>query len=373
MGGKGSGRRRGGPRVLGPYRRRDDGRVFLVLRRPSVHGRGTVSTTIPFPSLKEAQRAKPAIAEGLSTPGAITLEDAILGYQCHLRESGRKESTVREAWYRLGPLLKIVGEGDPLLDEVRRQHVEQRLEGMTSVATRKGTLARMVHFFEWTIKAKYISKNPAKGIEVLGRVNKGKPTLTRMEARRLDSVLWDAVESDSAWDQEAALAILVLLYCGLRVGELLRLQVRDLDLDSKPAVLSVERSGKTVNALRDMEVPEEIVALLKPRISGKEPTAWLWASGSDSGHREPTWLLKRSVSFCKQAGVQRMTPQGLRATHARLSREAGVTSHVIANQLGHSNTRVTRESYIGQDVDERAKNRQALKVIKGGDQDGEDG
>jgi len=309
----------------------------------------------------------------MSAPAAITLEDAIVEYQCHLRETGRKESTVREAWYRLGPLLKIVGEGDPFLEEVRRAHVEQRLEGMPSVATKKGTLARMAHFFDWAIKAKYLRVNPAKDVEVLGRVKKGKPTLTRMEARRFDSVLWDAIRDGNPWDQEAALAILVLLYCGLRVGELLRLQVRDLDLDSIPAVVSVERSGKTQNALRDMEIPEELAVLLKPRIEGKEPNSWLWASGSDSGHREPTWLLKRTVSFCKQAGVQRMTPQSLRATHARLSREAGVTSHVIASQLGHSNTRVTRESYIGQDVDERAKSRRALKVIKGGDQGSDEG
>jgi len=244
---------------------------------------------------------------------------------------------------------------------------------MTSVATKKGTLARMVGFFEWAIKAKYIANNPAKGVEVLGRIKKGEPTLTRSEFRRFDRVLWDAIRNGNPWDQEAALAVVVLLYCGLRVGELLRLQVRDIDLESDPAVVSVERSGKTQNALRDMEIPEAVAVLLRPRIAGKEPEAWLWASGSDSGHKEPTWMRKRTVSFCKQAGVLRMTPQGLRATHARMSREAGVTAHVIANQLGHSNTRVTRESYIGQDVDDRAKNRRALKVIKGGDQGGEDG
>ena len=362
------GRKRSGARVLGPYQRAD-GRFALLLKGPPVPG-SKGEEWFYFSTLKEANRAKTDMEAGLRSAEAMTLEDAIGEYQDHLRTLGRKESTIEEAGHRLRPLLKIVG-GEALVEQLNRRHIEKRLAGLPAVDSRRGTLARICAFCEWAITGGYLRHDPTKDIEVEGLRKKGKPTLTRTEARRLDELLWRSARTGNVEEQEKAVAIIVLLYCALREAELLRLQVRDLDMDSAPAVISVERWGKTRKALRDMEVPGELADLLRARTQGKPLDAWVWPSeDSETGHREKTWILKGVKAFCRAAGVQVICPQGLRATHARLSREAGATAHVIAHQLGHTDTKVTTGSYIGTDADEAQKSRSALKVLQGGRADG---
>lgn len=145
------------------------------------------------------------------------------------------------------------------------------------------------------------------------------------------------------------------------------LTIRDLDLGEHDPVLSVERRAKSASGYRDMEMPAPLAELIRDRISGWPLTAWVWPSPkSVSGHREKTWILKAVKALCAEAAVQVVCPQGLRVTHAKMAREAGTTAHVIAQQLGHANTKVTTENYIGPETDQAERQRAALKVLRGG-------
>jgi len=304
--------------------------------------------------------------KGLKAPTSVSLADAIQAFLDHLRATGKRDITIVDARYRIAALVGIVGGDDPLLEDVQKRHVEARLSAHKAVAGKRGTLFRMNAFFEWSIKQGFISKNPARGVVAEGFAEQGKRTLTRVEATRLSRTL--AVAIRQAEDNEAALAVLLLLYCGLRSRELLCLQVRDLDLDSEQPVLSVERHGKTRRSIRDVELTPELATLLRARIKGRKLNDWLWPTPhSRSGHRGKTWLLKRTKAFCKAAGIEKVCPQGLRGTHARTAREAGVTAHVIRDQLGHEHMSTTVKAYIGQEVEDRERSRTALKVIKGGE------
>lgn len=297
---------------------------------------------------------------GLLDAEETLLSDAIEQYQDHLRATGREESTAEEAGYRLRPLLR---ESVEHLTDVRPRHIERRLASVESIAGRTGTRARINAFFKWAMKTGLCPTNPCAGIIVEGRAKRGKHTLTRVEARLFNNLLVNRVR---AGDQ-AALALLVVLRTGYREGELLRLQVRDLDLDVHPPVLSVERQAKTPRGLRDVEIDDELAVLLREHVAGRELQDWVWSSErSKSGHREKTWLLKACRKLCDEAGVQQVCPQGLRGTHGKLARSAGQTARIIADALGHEDTRTTVKSYVGEETDEQAKRRQALKVLQGG-------
>ena len=132
-------------------------------------------------------------------------------------------------------------------------------------------------------------------------------------------------------------------------------------------MVQVERIGKRSSSLRDFEITAALAAALKTRIEGMPLGAWVWPSNrSKSGHREKRWIQDAVRNACERASVGKVCPQGLRATHARLAREAGVTAHVIATQLGHASTAVTIGSYVGEEADDRAKGRKAFEVIRGG-------
>lgn len=54
----------------------------------------------------------------------------------------------------------------------------------------------------------------------------------------------------------------------------------------------------------------------------------------------------RFKRLCKNADVPVLTPHGLRHTYATLLVEAGVPDRVIADQLGHRDTRFTASVYV---------------------------
>lgn len=351
------GRRRSGFRVLGPYSQRG-GRLWTLAIRGGPLPDG-VSPNPTFPTRRAAERAKRAILAGYEAPEPVTMTAAIDSYLDHLRATGREESTVGDAGYRLRPLAAQCPE---LLEDVRTSHVEARLAELPSHASRVGVLTRARAAWRWWVEQQWASTNPCEAIRLEGRKEAGKTTLTRREARVLAERLWAEAEAGG----EVALALLVVLYTGLRRGEVLRLQVRDLDLDVEPPVVCVERRAKTAAGYRDVELTPDLARLLRRRVDGWPLSAWLWPASSATGHREGTWLRKALTARCRAAGVQEVCPQGLRATHGRLSREAGATARVIADSLGHESETTTVRSYIGTEADGRERQRKALRVIDGG-------
>src|SRR5262249_5098526 len=100
----------------------------------------------------------------------------------------------------------------------------------------------------------------------------GKLQLREDEARRLNAVLLDAAEHDSA-----ALGLLVQLVMGMRSGEVLGLRVRDLDADSTVIVIE---DGKTQNARRRLEIlSAPLRQLLQRQCAGLAPDALIFGNG----------------------------------------------------------------------------------------------
>jgi len=298
---------------------------------------------------------------GLQAQLEVTVAEAVDLYVGHLQdELRRKASTAAEARARLNPLIRLT---PGLLVDVRPAHIEQRLAQLNAIASKKGTLARMNHFFEFAVKAQLTKHNPCEGIDVDGTVERGKVKLTRAEARVFNALLWNKV-NEGGGNAEIAAAVIVLLYQGLRVSELLRLQVRDFDDAADTPILSVERQAKSRRSFRDVEVAAEVGDLLRKRTQGKELTDFVWPSPrSASGHRGKTWLLKGVKRLCAEAGVTIVCPQGLRATHGKLARLAGKTAHDVRDQLGHENTRVTVQSYISEEVEAEERAKMARRVL----------
>jgi integrase len=309
---------------------------------------GTDQRYFYFQTRGEALKAKEKIARELKRQQSITLVEAVERYlYIELRGVRRvRESTIDEARARLNPLIRLAPN---LLSEVKPAHIHERLGQLAAAASQRGTLGRMSDFFGYVVEEGLIEANPCDGIVIKARPKRGKVTLTRAESRRLDACLWTEIEADGP-DAQVASAIVLLLYLGLRRGEVLRLQARDID----GAIVSIERVAKTRRAFRDIEVTPKIAALLAKLVEGRELADWLWPSPkAASGHRGPTWLLKGTKRMCRKAGVAVVCPQGLRGTHGKLARVAGMTTRAVQAQLGHEDARTSVESYIGAAEDQR--------------------
>lgn len=332
---------------------------MLLVR--AAHLAGVAEKTFYFKTKADALTARRLFENEIGAQASTAVAEAVERYLLEemTQRRGLKPSTIAEARARLNPLIRLA---PATMREITVEHVEERLSQLDAVASRRGTLVRMRDFFRFAVAEGMIDADPSEGVEVKGRAGRGRPTLTRAEARVLDAHLWPIAEGYGP-QSEIACAILVLLYLGLRRAEVLRLQVRDLDLEATPPLLSVERWAKSERGYRDVEVPARLADLLRRRTAKRTLDAWLWPSDAAAGHRGPTWLLKGVRRACVEAGVSVVTPQGLRGTHGKLARTAGQTAHAVQAQLGHEDARTTVDSYIGEDVEHREQTRRAGRSL----------
>jgi integrase len=145
----------------------------------------------------------------------------------------------------------------------------------------------------------------------------------------------------------------LLVFTGLRIGELLALRWQDIDLEA--GVLRVRRTlyeghfdePKTRTSNRTVPLGPEGIAILtsrKPEPADREALVF----GSQKG----TPLCRRNLSnrqlapTCKAVGLPRITWHSLRHCNATLLDSVGTPLGTVQALLGHSSPEITREIYL---------------------------
>lgn len=132
------------------------------------------------------------------------------------------------------------------LQAYRQELVRVKRQKSAAVNRRIQSLKR---FFAWAKQSKLIHTNPAQEIRFVRRMPQGQPTvLTKGEIHLL---LKEAGQSPHGLARRNYALLQLMLQGGLRIGEVVRLQFRDVDLN--------ERSGKVRivegKGLKEREVP----------------------------------------------------------------------------------------------------------------------
>jgi integrase len=160
---------------------------------------------------------------------------------------------------------------------------------------------------------RWLSASPAEGLKGVGRRRRGKPQLRVDQALRWDGVAFElAVRGGD--DCPGALAALLTLYCSLRAGEVMGLQVRDLDAGG--TMLWV-REAKTEAGRRAVEVPQHLQYLLVSH-AGRRPGFELLF-----GDHHRAWVWHQVARICRLADVPRVGPHSMRGLMPRCRWRAG--------------------------------------------------
>ena len=138
-----------------------------------------------------------------------------------------------------------------------------------------------------------------------------------------------------------AAIVKLILYAGLRVGEIVQLNMTDIILDERKGTVTV-REGK---GTKRREIPlnakarKALLAYLqmRPDVESNQ----LFLGQRNEGVRNKT--VQRAVQrFANVAGVENVTPHTLRHSFAKALIDAGVSLEKVATLLGHSNLNTTR-------------------------------
>jgi integrase len=240
--------------------------------------------------------------------------------------------------------------GDRRLCDLTREEVQAFLTAKLKVGLAWETVAHMKHtlskMLSTAVEWGYSSENVATMVKLPRRVP-GPPRafLTEDQAKKLLAVL----------DEPGRTIVLTLLLTGCRIGEVLALRWKHVDLNR--GVLHIRESvyqghfgsPKTLSSIGDLPLgPKVVNALSRHRQkqgSEPHPDALVFPNEKGGPHDTHNLLWRVLYPACKTARVPRVSWHGLRHSHATLLNSQGESVKTIQAQLRHSSARVSLEIY----------------------------
>ena len=251
------------------------------------------------------------------------------------------------------------------IDGINRKQIKdflRRLEKIRSASMVEATYSVLSGIFEEAIDDEYIDINPVRGL--LGKVLPSKAKRKKFPADPFSKPDRDRflAKAEEVCTMPIWLALLIMAFAGLRLGETLALRLRHIDFVGKTLTVSETfkrgRFGSTkTGRMRKVDLPELLVAALREYAvrrrnemlkSGSGEEADLLFPDSDKGNRQPYSQRKIQTTLkkvCKLAGLRVRNPHDLRHTYATILLVAHQSPAYVQKQLGHSSIKTTVDIY----------------------------
>lgn len=299
-------------------------------------------------------------------------KDAVAAFLISRQAADRSEKTID--WYRIMLerfRLWLEAEQVPTdVSQITPEHVDRFLAAERAAGLKRRTVQgryrALSAFFGWLVqreKHKASSGRRAPALVESPMESVDRPPSPKHEPRRADladlAALLDSIKPTTWVDLRDRLIIRLLFWSGLRVGELLNLDVVDVDL--REEVIHVrEREGGPGSTESRLKSRDRIVPLhpsLRPHIleyllnrqSLPGETALIVGSTGDGGPRERLQVsgLRRMLKRrAKAAGITYWNPHAYRHTMAmKLLNDGQVELGIVSKILGHSSPEITRRIY----------------------------
>lgn len=255
--------------------------------------------------------------------------------------------------------------GEIALKDLTTYHIQKMLDSMGGSFSLFVKVYNVIHgALEKAVELGMIPKNPCKGVAYPKDDRKKVWALTKEEQQRLIAAL------DGEYYR---VMLLTYLYTGMRAGECIPLQWKDVDLSkhtirvNKKAILhhdyathsgkqEIQDFCKTESSKRTIVITAGLVAILaehKEEMKKRAAALGLeWSEDSLVFWNTRNKIvqygnLKESLNkIYRKAGIEGATMHTLRHTYATRCFEAGVNIKAISEQLGHANVKTTYNIYV---------------------------
>lgn len=200
---------------------------------------------------------------------------------------------------------------------------------------------RLAQIFDLAVADDRIRKNPARGVATPSRpAHPRKRYLTDEQLIRL------------AFSSQAPELILTLGYCGLRIGEAIGLQIRDLDFrrgrmfirDSyTPVGGRMVRGDTKTHQSREVPMPSPLAEMLRRHTEGRSGLVFTAPNGGLVQYGN--FRSRVFAPAAHSAGLLPLTPHDLRHTAASIAVDSGANIMAVAIMLGHRDPSITLRIY----------------------------
>lgn len=272
--------------------------------------------------------------------------------------------------------------GEVALKELTTYHIQKMLDSMGGSLSLFVKVYNVIHgALEKAVELGMIPRNPCKGVAFPAEDKEDMRVLNQEEQQRFIAAL------DGEYYR---VMLLTYLYTGMRAGECIPLQWKDVDLRkrtirvNKKAILhhdfsqhsakqEVQDFCKTKSSKRTVAITAGLATILaehkeemKKRVAAlglewSEDSLVFWNTRNKIVQYGN---LKESLNkIYRKAGIENATMHTLRHTYATRCFEAGVDIKAISEQLGHANVKTTYNIYVHLLEDTKVKEIDKLSEI----------
>lgn len=214
-------------------------------------------------------------------------------------------------------------------DDLRKYLSEYELERGSSKVTIDNIRRIFSSFFSWLEDEDYIVKSPVRKIKRVKTAVKAKETLSDEDLEAL---------RDSCNSKRDLAMVDLLASTGMRVGELIRLDIDDVDIQGRECVVT-GKGNKQRPVYFDARTKLHLTAYLESRIDDN-PALFVSLNGRTQRLSVCT-IEKRIKALGEKAQVGRVHPHKFRRTLATHAIDKGMPIEQVQKLLGHSKIETT--------------------------------
>lgn len=299
------------------------------------------------------------IAERQSAPAApeeISLKKLVSEYLAY-KERTVKMSTYKRDYYQCQAFLRMLGE-DTLVNNLTASYIKNRFiasgEDNSRLNERR---VRLMTLLNWGFENDYI-----KDVNFLRKFKPfpDDPHKVKIQDKYMEDYELEAVLNVMDHDRWKLFTEFLVL-SGLRIGEAVALDRKDLDFDNQCIHVTKTFDGnnkivttpKSFCSIRDVYMQPELFQLCrKINIFIRKESIFLgYRSNLFFPNENGGFIIYNSYNkylkkITSEVLGRELTAHSLRHTHASLLLANGVTIDAISRRLGHENSRVTRRIYL---------------------------
>lgn len=231
-------------------------------------------------------------------------------------------NTHKMAYQRFGNLANM-----PMKD-IKKVHLQNWLDGINLKPASKGKMRSTVsQLFEYAVAYDIVQKNYAKGLEITEKVEKTGSIFTEEEIK----VLWENR------DDQMVQYVLILIYTGLRIGELLAMKGDTIYLDKGYMV-----GGSKTEAGKDRVIPlhNKIIPLIEQNLQNN-----YLVYSKRSGAFTYNGIRPRFEKLMAKLGMNHKI-HDTRKTAVSIMHSAGIPMETVRMIVGHSAKGITESVYL---------------------------
>lgn len=300
----------------------------------------------PPPQSREGREQAAARREAPAGLATMTLRDAVAVYLADCAGRGEAASSVEAKRYKLRNAIEVVG--DVALAEAGELEASRVRSTMRERGYAATTINTCMVVFSTMLRRLHKLRLRGPVTEAIEMVRERK---TRSAKAYGDDVFEALVRAAADLGPEVLATVLVCGEAAVRVGELVGLEVRDVDLDRR--TLRVERSvapdgtvGPTKNGEeRTLIMTPRLVDVLRPLVEGRSPATPVFL-GRAGGRISRAGVEDRLHRVQKLIGVAPKGPHVLRHTAAVSALTGGADPVAVQKMLGHRSLATTIRTYL---------------------------